>query len=193
METKWVKANSLGTLKDLWDSSIDQFHLSEGLPINNTYTIPSGKGTMHAINASFELLLQKITDQTVWFLTEDKTDEANVAVIKEKMDAFAILMTPKSAKEMKVIEVKTSKDRLYNDIIIITHELNMTVPPGDMNNYNILVKCLANSLWYIDSHTEKIKVAGKNGNCPKLPTLFDKVYDYTYNDYKSKNAQTLHR
>ena len=70
------------------------------------------------------------------------------------------------------IQVKTSKDRLYNDIVKLMKELG--VKWFDPNLYAVpFLKKLCDSLWYIDSHHQTIAE-----RAPKIPTLFSTFSGY---------------
>ena len=182
-----MDAKKSGTLETLWVAASESFQI-DLVDLVKIFTIPSGKGSLHAVEASPKMPLSKVNDNlSVWFLIKSKSVvEPKNTQSRPTINAFALLMTSRVSRPLDLVQQNNNKDLLYNDIVEITNGNGLKFFTHEMKNAKKLMLCITNCLWSIDLNESKIVTASNDGKCRKLATLFDSIYSKEYHKYKEQ-------
>lgn len=118
--------------------------------------------------------LQKVTNgYVIWFVLGKTETEKETVVEFEipRVNAFQKLMSGQK-KTLPKIETATAKDILYNDVVDISLQLKMQFNLQDFPNAKLLIQCITNCLWHIDTNEEVMKNASKKMIYPNFSRTF---------------------
>ena len=112
------------------------------------------------------------------FLRYQTCEQPQLRQVPAARDAFSVLMANRKQQSLpglpESVQVRTKKDRLYNDFLELLKEEHVLFPAGDVNSSSKnFVKTAVDCLWYLDGHHEKLK----KQSCP-VPRLFERFSGY---------------
>ena len=110
---------------------------------------------------------------------------------KTQVNAFTAMMAASKANaELTLVDVRTGKDKLYNDLISFTKSKSLKWNSSEISS-GTAAKCLRDALWYIDGMSDTL-----NERSCTIPEVFSQFTGYNkpkIHKHRKRTCQSMSR